>query len=122
MLTNNAYTGTTPFITPAKYLLKSYFVTVAIDAYKLRFSPSIAPLTAAETESFEWACEDSTNIIAKLKNGSRAKVLAELQQEGRRWLFVEVETGALAGDCNPVDFEFAGQKLRGWVSSSFVRP
>ncbi|RZJ51620.1 MAG: hypothetical protein EOO19_00040 [Chryseobacterium sp.] len=120
VLTNNEYTEDTSLLTPYTYAVNPYYAKVTFDNYNLRFSPSIDKLSKRVRETFTYACEDNTNIIAKIKVNSRIKVLAELIEKERIWLFIEIESNSIAGKCNPVNFEFKNQKLRGWVSSKYA--
>lgn len=120
VLTNSEYTEQISLLTPFSYSTNPFFVKVSLDNYNLRFSPSIEKLEGKAKETFTYACEDGTNIIAKLKITSRIKVLSELIEKDRKWLFVEVENSMIAEKCNPINFEFKEQKLRGWVSDKYV--
>lgn len=120
VLTNNEYTGQISILTPFSYSTNPFFVKVSLDNYNLRFSPSIEKLEGKAKEIFTYACEDGTNIIAKIKIASRIKVLSELIEKDRTWLFVEVEKSMISGGCNPITFDFKEQKLRGWISNKYV--
>ncbi|MEA5426969.1 hypothetical protein [Arcicella lustrica] len=122
VLTNSSYTENTHLLEPFIYFTNTFFVKVTIDNYNLRFSPSIDKLEGKVKETFTYACEDGTNIIAKIKIASKIKVLSEIIEKDRKWLFVEVENNTIAGkeECNPISFEFKNQKLRGWISDKYV--
>jgi hypothetical protein len=120
VLTNSEYTEQTNLLTPFSYSTNYFFVKVTLDNYNLRFSPNIEKLKGKAKETFTYGCEDGTNIIAKIKIASRIKVLSELIEKDRKWLFVEVEKSMIAEKCNPIDFDFENQKLRGWISDKYV--
>lgn len=115
VLTNKDYVKNTKFLTPLAYQ-KPTLGKVTFDNYNLRFSPDVNPLKY----SFDYGCEEGTNIIAKLKSGSVVQILSELIDKDRTWLFVEVNSSSINGKHNPVDFDFKGQHLRGWISSKKV--
>lgn len=117
---NPDYVSNTKWLKPESFLNTSYFVKNTIEDYNLRFSPSIDNLDKELKESFQFGCEEGTNIISKIKLNSKIKVLAELIKNDRTWLFVEVESKYLNKKCNPVDFDFDNQSLRGWISNKFV--
>ncbi len=100
-------------------LSSPYNVKILNNNYNVRFSPNIREFN--EDESM-FACEPNTNIIGKLKENSSVRVLAELIKENRIWLFVEIDKINLNfNQCrNPIDYDFNEQKLRGWISNSFV--
>lgn len=104
---------------PSSFLSSPYNVKILNNNYNVRFSPNIKVLN--EDESM-FACEPNTNIIAKLKEGSGVTVLAELIKEDRIWLFVEIDSKCLNfNQCrNPINYNFKGQKLRGWISNNFT--
>ncbi len=118
---NSSYVIDAEFILPEVYLPQSRFVKNTIDNYNLRFSPTVEKLSEEDKKSFTYGCEDGTNIIAKIKKDSSIKVLAELIEQERTWLFVEIEKESVSGSCNPVDFDFEGQKLRGWISGKYAK-
>ncbi|MFD0994239.1 hypothetical protein [Tenacibaculum geojense] len=104
---------------PDNYLLSVYNVKILNNNYNVRFSPNIKEYD--EDESM-FSCEPNTNIIGRLKENSTVKVLSELIKETRIWLYVEIESNSLNHQLcnNPIDYEFKGQKLRGWISNNFV--
>ncbi len=120
VLTNGMYTESSYLLLPEMYFQQPVFVKNTIDNYNMRFSPTIEKLSPEGKEIFTYGCEEGTNIIAKIKLGSKIKVLANLIEREPAWLFVEVEKNAIAGECNPIDFDFKDQKLRGWISDKFV--
>lgn len=120
VLTNFEYIADTRLLMPTDYLPNAYSVKITADNYNMRFSPSTEKLSGKMKELFTYACEDGTNIIAKIKIGSTIKVLSERVEKNMKWLFVEIEKNTIAGSCNPIDFDFKDQKLRGWVSDEHV--
>ncbi|BDD01402.1 hypothetical protein [Persicobacter psychrovividus] len=104
---------------PETYLSTIYNVKILNNNYNVRFSPNIREYD--ENESM-FSCEPNTNIIGKLKENSTVKVLSEIIKETRIWLFVEIESESLNHELcnNPIDYEFKGQKLRGWISNNYV--
>ena len=120
VITNTSYVDATELVTPMVYVTKPYEVTINNANYNLRFAPDVAPLQGKTLENFTFGCDEGTNVIAKLKSEATASVLAELIAPDRTWLFVEVTKEALAGDCNPITFDFENQKLRGWISNKYV--
>lgn len=104
---------------PDYYLYEPYNVQILNNNYNVRYSPHIREYDQNESV---FSCETKTNIIGKLKKDRKTKVLAELIKENRTWLFVEIDSKSLNfTQCrNPIDYEFEGQKLRGWISNSFV--
>lgn len=121
VITNRDYVANAYLLVPEIYLPDTYYVRTTTENYNMRFLPSIDKFREADSETFSYGCEDGTNIIAKIKIGSQLKVLAELIEKDRTWLFVEMEESAIAEGCNPLNFDFDNQKLRGWVSGKFVK-
>lgn len=117
---NEKYILNNKIIVPEYSLLEPYFVRNTVTDYNIRSTPSVETLEKREIELFTYGCEVGTNIIAKINLNSKIKVLSELIQNDRTWLFVEIEGSDLNSKCNPVDFEFKNQKLRGWISSKFI--
>ncbi|MEC4048348.1 hypothetical protein OX284_002820 [Flavobacterium sp. SUN046] len=120
VIINDDYVGNTKLTIPNVLSKKTYYITNSVQDYNLRFSPSIDLLDKNLKESFTFGCEEGTNIISKIKLKSTIAVLAELIQADRVWLFVEIEGSSLNEKCNPVDFDFEHQKIRGWISNKFV--
>ncbi|QNK64562.1 hypothetical protein H7F33_08815 [Pedobacter sp. PAMC26386] len=120
VLTNDEYTGNIALLMPLVYSENSVYVKVIADNYNLRFSPSIQKLEKEVKNTFVFGVEEGTNIIAKIKLGSTLKVLSELIEKDRTWLFVEVEKNTIGEKNSPIDFDFKGQKLRGWISDKYV--
>lgn len=114
------YIGHKVLTTPQNYNTSAYFVTNTVNDYNLRFSPTIELFDKKLKESFTFGCEEGTNIISKINLKSTIKVLAELIQSDRTWLYVEIDGNSLNKKCNPVEFDFEHQKIRGWISNKFV--
>lgn len=117
---NPEYVANAKNLKPENNLANPYFVKNTIEDYNIRFNPTLENQNDEVKESFQFGCEEGTNIISKIKLNSRIKVLAELIQNDRTWLFVEVESKFLNKKCNPVSFDFDNQSLRGWISNKFV--
>ena len=113
------YNKSYELVKPETNLSSTYIVKILNNNYNVRFSPNIREYD--ENESL-FSCEPNTNIIGKLKENSTVKVLSEVIKENRIWLFVEIESEFLNYKLcnNPIDYEFKGQKLRGWISNNFV--
>lgn len=121
VLTNDEYVEEkNAMLLPTVYLATPRFVSNTIDNYNVRYSPTIKETGKKGVDDFVFTCEEGTNIIAKLKQKSTIKVLAEKVETVRTWLFVEIEKSAIVGECNPVNFDFKDQKLRGWISGKFT--
>lgn len=120
VIINDNYVGNVKLTIPNQLNKKTYYVTNTVQDYNLRFSPSIDLLDNNLKESFTFGCEEGTNIISKIKLNSKIAVLAELIYGERVWLYVEIEGSFLNEKCNPVDFDFDHQKIRGWISNKFV--
>lgn len=105
---------------PAVYLARPRFVSNISANYNVRYSPTIKETGKKGIDDYVFTCEEGTNIIAKLKQKAILKVLAEKVDAERTWLFVEIEKSAIVGECNPVNFDFKDQKLRGWISGKFT--
>ncbi|MDR1201047.1 MAG: hypothetical protein LBL58_05360, partial [Tannerellaceae bacterium] len=102
---------------------KPYYVKTLNDNYNLRFSPDMKAFSG----DIVFTCQPNTNIIATIKIGARLKVLAELPEEDRTWLYVEAEEKVIKNRCDVTDFdEFTAFKdhgnpsVRGWVSSRYT--
>ena len=125
--TNIDYTDN-QFLTPPNRV-KPYFVRVLNDNYNLRFSPTIERVETFDDIVF--TCEETTNIIAKIKADAIVKVLGKYETKERTWLYVEVENQSIKDRCKVTDFgdfksnsfpleTYHEQKIRGWISSNFV--
>lgn len=93
--------------------------------YNVRYFPSVdkfTPRNEYEKQIAGIACIEGTNIIVQVNKGVVADVLYEMpdSSDERKWLLVEIPNQYLTGNCNPVDFGFEGQKLRGWISDKYV--
>ncbi len=104
---------------PETFLDKAYEVSITIDNYNVRFSADL------DTHNAMFTCPDSTNIIAKLIEGSNATVIAEYKgndYEERTWLYVEIPDESIyENECSsPISYGFKNQKLRGWISDKYV--
>lgn len=106
-------------IEPLKFLIDPYFVKINNNEYNIRFSAD------AESHNIEFALNENTNIIGKLKKDSYVKVIGEYNGKDRNertWLYVEVSDSDLITEKNnsPISYGFKEQKLRGWISNKYT--
>jgi len=108
---------------PHYFLPEPYHVTILNDQYNVRFSAEIRENDYDIIDQNLDSCKKGSNIIGKLKQNTSVKVLAEVIQAQRRWLFVEIEQSSMDFEQCPSIFEeiFPNQKLRAWISSNFVK-
>jgi hypothetical protein len=107
--------------TPSSFLWEPYYVKTLNDNYNLRFSPDMKAFADSNDDNFSFTCQSNTNIIATIKIGARLKVLAELSEEDRVWLYVEAEEKAIKDRCDVTDFDEDGHpSVRGWVSGRYT--
>jgi hypothetical protein len=98
-----------------------YYVKTLNDNYNLRFSPDMKAFGDSNDDNFSFTCQPNTNIIATIKTGARLKVLAELPEEDRTWLYVEAEEKAIKDRCDVTEFDKEGSpSVRGWVSGRYT--
>jgi hypothetical protein len=111
-------------IAPPSILWKPYYVKTLNDNYNLRFSPDMKVFEFSM--DFLFTCQSNTNIIATIKSGARLKVLAELPDDDRTWLYVEVEEKDIKDRCDVTEFnnntfkDYGNPSVRGWVSGRYT--
>jgi hypothetical protein len=113
-------------IAPSSILEKPYYVKTLNDNYNLRFSPDMKAFEDSDEDNFMFTCQSKTNVIATIKSGARLKVLAELPEDDRIWLYVEAEEKGIKDRCDVTEFEDDSFKdhghpsVRGWVSGRYT--
>jgi hypothetical protein len=125
-ITTDGYYTEGRMIDPSFISERSYYVKTLNDNYNLRFSPDMKAFDFSM--DFVFTCQPNTNVIATIKAGARLKVLAELPDDDRTWLYVEVEEKDIKDRCDVTDYDgdFAFAKdhgspsVRGWVSGRYT--
>ena len=112
------YSEFNEMIVPKFFLDSPYQVTIINNDYNLRYIPNIEKVEEREYSKLE----KGTNIIATLQSNTSAKVLSEIvEDENRKWLYVEIDPNELSEKKSDVSLFNKEQKTRGWISGKFVR-